>query len=150
MPGIIFATDNLKSIYNRTTYKVIKTMKNIYKLTLFLSMILLAGLSPSSVSAQQSGEKTLITNQDRTLTIYPIPANNRVNVRISASLRADVDKVEIVSLIGRKMTEQTIIDSNTTEIAFNDLGDLAQGIYMVIARDKSGKIIQSAKMVINR
>lgn len=125
-------------------------MKIIYKLSLFLSLILLAELSSVSVSAQQGGEKTLITNQDKTLTIFPIPANNRLNVRISASLRADVDKIEIINLIGRKMTEQTIIDSNTTEIAFNDLGDLAQGIYMVVARDKSGKIIQSAKMVINR
>jgi hypothetical protein len=125
-------------------------MKIIYKLSLFLSLILLAELSSVSVSAQQGGEKTLITNQDKMLTIYPIPANNRVNVRISASLRTDVDKIEIINLIGRKMTEQTIIDSNTTEIAFNDLGDFAQGIYMVVARDKSGKIIQSAKMVINR
>ena len=125
-------------------------MKLIYKLSLFLSMILLAELSSVSVSAQQGGEKTLITNQDRTLTVYPIPANNRVNVRLSSALRQEVDKVEIVNLIGRKLTEQVIIDNNTTEITFNDLGDFAEGIYMVIARDKSGKIIQSSKLVINR
>jgi hypothetical protein len=125
-------------------------MKIIYKLSLFLSLLLVAGLSASSVSAQQGSERTIITNQDRTLTVYPIPANNKVSVRLSANLRADVDKVEIVTLIGRKVTEQTIIDSNTTEITFNDLGDVAPGIYMVIARDRSGRIIQSSKMVINR
>lgn len=125
-------------------------MKIIYKLSLFLSLLLIADLSASSVSAQQGSERTIITNQDRTLTVYPIPANNRVSVRLSANLRTDVDKVEIVTLIGRKITEQTIIDSNTTEITFNDLGDVAPGIYMVIARDKSGRIIQSSKMVINR
>jgi hypothetical protein len=125
-------------------------MKIIYKLSLLLSMILLAELSSVSVSAQQGGEKTLITNQDRTLTVYPIPANNRVNVRLSSALRQEVDKVEIVNLIGRKLTEQVIIDNNTTEITFNDLGDFPEGIYMVMARDKSGKIIQSSKLVINR
>ena len=125
-------------------------MKIIYKLSLFLTLLAFAGLSSVSVSAQQGGEKTLITNQDRTLTVYPIPANNKVSVRISSSLRNDVDKIGIFNLIGRKITEQTIIDSNTTEISFNDLEDVAPGIYMVIARDKSGKIIQSAKMVINR
>lgn len=125
-------------------------MKIIYKLSLFLTLLILAGLSSVSVSAQQGSERTLLTNQDRTLTVYPIPANNRVSVRLSANLRADVDKVEIVTLIGRKITEQTIIDSNTTEITFNDLGDVAPGIYMVIARDKSGRLIQSSKMVINR
>ena len=125
-------------------------MKIIYKLSLFLSLLLVAGLSASSVSAQQGSERTIITNQDRTLTVYPIPANNKVSVRLSANLRADVDKVEIVTLIGRKITEQTIIDSNTTELTFNDLGDVAPGIYMVIARDRSGRIIQSSKMVINR
>jgi len=125
-------------------------MKIIYKLSLLLSMMLLAELSSVSVSAQQGGEKTIITNQDRTLTVYPIPANNRVNVRLSSALRQEVDKVEIVNLIGRKLTEQVIIDSNTTEITFNDLGDFKEGIYMVMARDKSGKIIQSSKLVINR
>lgn len=125
-------------------------MKIIYKLSLFLSMMLLAELNSVSVSAQQGGEKTLITNQDRTLAVYPIPANNRVNVRLSSALRQEVDKVEIVNLIGRKLTEQVIIDNNTTEITFNDLGDFAEGVYMVIARDKSGKIIQSSKLVINR
>jgi hypothetical protein len=125
-------------------------MKIIYKLSLLVSMILIAALSSVRVSAQQGGEKTIISNQDRTLAVYPIPANNRVNVRLSSALRQEVDKVEIVNLIGRKLTEQVIIDNNTTEITFNDLGDFAEGIYMVIARDKSGKIIQSSKLVINR
>jgi len=125
-------------------------MKIIYKLSLLLSMILLAGLSSVSVSAQQGPEKTILTTQDRTLTVYPIPANSRVNIRLSAALRQVVDKVEIVNLIGRKLTEQVIIDKNTTEITFNDLGDFPEGIYMVIARDNAGKIIQSSKMVINR
>jgi hypothetical protein len=125
-------------------------MKIIYKLSLFLSFAFLGALGSLRVSAQQGVEKTLITNQDKSITVYPIPANNKVTIRLSASLRADVDNVGIYTLIGSKVSEQTIIDNNTTEITFNDLSNFAPGIYMVFARDKSGKIIQSAKMVINR
>jgi hypothetical protein len=124
-------------------------MKLIYKLSFLLTLITFTGLTSGEASAQ-GNEKTIITNQDKTITVFPIPANNIVNIRLSSSLRNDVDKVEIINLIGRKLTEQTIIDKNTTDITFNNLGDMPQGIYMVVARDKSGKIIQSAKMVINR
>ena len=124
-------------------------MKLIYKLSFLLATISFMGLSSAPVAAQ-SNEKTIITNQDKTITVYPIPASSSVNVRLSSSLRNDVEKVEIINLIGRKLTEQTIIDKSTTDITFNNLSDMPQGIYMVVARDKGGKIVQSAKMVINR
>jgi hypothetical protein len=124
-------------------------MKLIYKLSFLLTLIALTGLTSTEVLAQSS-EKTIITNQDKTITVYPIPANNVVNIRLSSSLRNEVEKVEIINLIGRKLTEQPIIDKGTTDITFNNLSEMPQGIYMVVARDKSGKIIQSAKMVINR
>ena len=124
-------------------------MKLVYKLSFLLTLIAFTGLTSTEVSAQSS-EKTIITNQDKTITVYPIPANNVVNIRLSSSLRNEIDKVEIINLIGRKLTEQPIIDKGTTDITFNNLSDMPEGIYMVVARDKSGKIIQSAKMVINR
>jgi hypothetical protein len=124
-------------------------MKFIYKLSILIALISFTGLASVEVSAQ-SNENKIISNQDRTITVYPIPANNVVSIRLSSSLRNDVEKVEIINLIGRKLTEQTIIDKSTTDITFNNLADMPEGIYMVVARDKSGKIIQSAKMVINR
>ena len=124
-------------------------MKLIYKLSFLLTLICFTGLASVEVAAQ-SNEKTVLTNQDRTITVFPIPANTSVNVRLSSSLRNEVEKVEIINLIGRKLTEQVIIDRNTTDITFNNLSNMPQGIYMVVARDRGGKIVQSAKMVINR
>ncbi len=123
-------------------------MKLIYKLSFLLTLIAF-GWSSTEVFAQ-GNEKTIITNQDKTITVYPIPANSSVNVRLSSSLRTEVEKVEIINLIGRKLSEQTIIDRSTTDITFNNLNEMPQGIYMVVARDRSGKIVQSAKMIINR
>jgi len=124
-------------------------MKIIYKLSFLLTIITFLGLGSTHVAAQDI-ERPIISNQDKTISIYPIPANNIVNIKLSPALKNDVEKVEIINLIGRKLTEQTILDRSSLNITFNNLGELAEGIYMVVARDKYGKIIQSAKMVINR
>jgi hypothetical protein len=123
-------------------------MKLLYKIIFFLCAAF-AGFSPGEATAQNS-EKTIITNQEKSITIYPIPANNTVNIRLSPALKNEVEKVEIVNLIGRRLTEQTIFDRNSTDITFTNLSEFSQGIYMVVARDKFGKIVHSAKMVINR
>src|SRR5690606_5339780 len=125
-------------------------MKFVYKL-FFLGISLVLALSGSSVEVSAQGqEHPVLTNQDKTITIYPIPANQFATIRISPSLRAEVEKIEIVNLIGRKMSEQTIMNKQTTEISFTNLNEMPQGIYIVVARDKFGKIVQSAKMIINR
>lgn len=124
-------------------------MKLHYKIYTLLSCVLLLGLLSVNAGAQSS-EKTVISNTDKTITIYPIPANNKVYVRLSSALSGEVEKVQIVNLIGRKLTEQTIIDRSVSDIAFTDIGEYPQGVYMIVARDKFGKIVQSAKMVINR
>lgn len=131
-------------------------MKNIfYK---FLSVFIIsAGLSfafSSNTAAQQNGNNTnenrdIFSQQDMSLSVYPVPAKTSVYVRLSQGLKSQVDKMEMVNVIGRKVMEQTIADKNTTEIVFNNLNSLPKGLYMVIARDKYGKILQSAKLVIN-
>ncbi|HET8574133.1 MAG TPA: T9SS type A sorting domain-containing protein [Edaphocola sp.] len=107
-------------------------------------------LMPAHAQQQKNNENIIITNQsNKTLTIYPVPVSTSVHIRISQALRPDVDKLEIINLIGRKITEQTLIDATTTDVSFSNLGQYPSGIYMVVARDKYGKIVKSAKMVIN-
>lgn len=132
-----------------TNSKLPLFMKLIYKLSLLLMLCFLFQGNFAELRAQNN-EKPIITNQDKTITLYPIPANTSIHIRLSPALRNEVDKVEIVNLIGRKLTEQMILDRSSTEISFNNLSELPQGIYMVVARDRYGKIIQSAKLIINR
>ncbi len=124
-------------------------MKLIYKIAFLLILAGVALVHPDAAFAQ-NGEKNVISNQERTIVVYPTPANTVATVRLSSSLRNEVSKIEIVNLIGRKIDEQSVFDKNTTEFTFNNLGSAAAGIYMVVARDKVGKIIQSAKMIISR
>lgn len=115
-------------------------------------MMLVSGIMVGTASAQDklSTENMTITNQEKSLTVYPVPVKTTVHVRISPALRPDIDKLEIISLIGRKITEQSIIDPNTTDVVFSNLNQYPSGIYMIIARNKFGKIVKSAKMVIDR
>jgi len=123
-------------------------MKFIYKLFL----LFFAGLCLGTHGfGQQNGpEKIDLTNQQKTITIYPMPVSNTAHIRLSTSLRAEVNKIEIINLIGRKLTEQVLLDQSTTDVSFTNLNEYPDGIYMVVARDKFGKIVQSAKMIINR
>ena len=114
-----------------------------------LSLACLAGLGIHQVRAQEN-DKKIITNQDKTITVYPVPAHNVAHIRLSPSLKDEVDKIEIINLIGRKIAEQKIIDKSATEITFANLSTMPNGIYMVITRDQYGKIVQSAKMIIDK
>ncbi len=98
----------------------------------------------------QNGENISIMTNQNTMTVFPTPADSRAYVKLSPSLRNRVEKVEIINLIGRKLKEQIIISKSTTEISFNDISELPQGIYMVVARDEFGQILQSSKLVISR
>lgn len=124
-------------------------MKLLYKIAFLLMFAGIALGNPGAAFAQ-NGERNILSNQDRTLVVYPTPANTTATIRLSPALRNEVSKIEIVNLIGRKIDEQSVFDKNTSEFTFNNLGSAASGIYMVVARDKFGKIVQSAKMIISR
>lgn len=124
-------------------------IKLFYKIGIPLIALVLLTLPAVPATAQEQ-EKITFTNEEKTLTIYPMPVINVAHIKLSPALRTDVSSLEIINLIGRKITEQTIIGKNTTDISFTNLNELPEGIYMVIARDKYGKIIQSAKMILNK
>jgi hypothetical protein len=113
-----------------------------------LTLLFICTIHVNSVVAQQ--ENTRISNEPMTLTLYPIPSDSKVNIRFSNTLKDKVAKVEIVNVIGRKLREQTIVDKSTTEVSFNNLSDMPQGVYMIIAKDEYGKILQSTRLLINR
>lgn len=110
---------------------------------------LLLGVSYSS-HAQQQDNRGILSNESINLYTYPNPVGNKLNVKISNNLRQQIYKVEIVNVVGKKLREQQLLDRNTTEVSFNDLDDVPQGVYLVIARDEYGKILQSNKFLISK
>jgi len=125
-------------------------MRTFYKIFFLLSFACLLGFGFQQAGAQQENDKKIITNQEETITVYPVPARSVAHIRLSPTLKNEVDKIEIINLIGRKIAEQKIIDKSATEITFANLNNIPEGIYMVVTRDKYGKIVQSAKMIIDK
>ncbi len=122
-------------------------MKQLY--TLILGITLMSGLTIGSTSVYaQVSERGVFSNIERSISLYPVPANSYVHVRLNGSLKNDADKVEVYSLIGRKIAEQGI-RHNDSEIIFSNLNEWAAGVYMVVAKDKGGRILESSKLVIN-
>lgn len=123
-------------------------MKFIYKISFIICFSFLLGFPFQQIQAQDI-DKRIVTNQERVITIYPVPARSVAHIRMSPALKAEVNKIEIINLIGKKITEQTIIDKNASEIIFSNLNELPKGIYIVVTRDKFGKILLSAKMILD-
>lgn len=129
--------------------------RKIYlQIVISISLIMAIAFVSRQAMAQQKTDNqeklSSITNQQKILTVYPLPVSSTVHIRLSPSLRLEVQSLEIVSLVGRKLADQRVLDPNTTDVSFSNLEDYPAGIYMVIARDKYGKIVKSAKMIISR
>lgn len=129
-------------------------MKKIFYKSFFLLLLSLSlgVLNKNSLFAQEvnsSDNKEIFGQQDKTLTVYPMPATSTAYIRIAAGLRNEIDRLEIVNIVGRKVSEQKIVDKATTEVVFNNLNTVPKGLYMVVARDKFGKVLQSAKLLLN-
>lgn len=122
----------------------------IRKLLLYILIPTLFLIHTSYESTAQQEQSKIMNNEYSRLTLYPIPADNKVTIKLNANLREQVGQLQIVNVIGRIVKEQTIINKNTSEVTFNDLSDLPQGIYMIIARDNYGKILQSTRLIISR
>lgn len=122
----------------------------IKKLLLYILLTCSSSLVYFNAIGQQQDNKTTYSNESLNLVTYPNPVSNRLTVKFSNNLKQQVHKLEIVNIIGKRLREQQILDKNTSEINFNDLEDLPQGIYLIIAKDEYGKIIQSNKFLINK
>lgn len=125
-------------------------MKQTFTYLLLSFSLVLSCMFLSNTKTVAQENKTFITNESIKITTYPNPTDSKLYIKLSQALKGQVDRVEIVNVIGKKLKEQQLIDKNTTEIMFNNLSDLPVGIHMIIVRDEYGKILQSSKFMINR
>lgn len=121
---------------------------------LFTYIILLSALAAFSANesyAQSFHEQRFeIGNNAGKMSVYPTPASHFVNVAIPIGMRETVERIQIMDITGKVILEQKIWNKNVESVSFNNLSALANGIYIIAARDQEGKLLQSSKMVINK
>lgn len=108
-------------------------MKKLYSLLLILLI---------SFSSIAGGEDTKL------FSLFPVPLRSSVlkvklNVAISEPLT-----IELRNLIGKKLQEKTF-PKGVDEISFQDM-NYPNGLYVVLAKDAYGKIIESSKFLIDK
>lgn len=95
----------------------------------------------------------LIAGEDmKMFSLYPVPLKtSKLSVKRNTqhAENSKIAKVELRSLIGKKLQSHDF-DKNTEEVIFEDMETYPNGIYVVIALDAYGKIIETAKFIINR
>jgi hypothetical protein len=83
-----------------------------------------------------------------TLSVLYSSGSNSFTVQVTAA--DDVaERIMVMSLIGRKLKEQQYVRGQD-KYTFTDMSDFPSGIYLIVLKDKNGKIIDTAKLVINK
>lgn len=124
-------------------------MKIFYKLFFFFTIALgLSGLNAGAQGLEQ--QRVFNTSSEKKIVAYPVPANNFVYFKLSPGLRSEARTVELVSVIGRTVATQRINANDSEDIVFNNLVQLPEGVYIGVAKNADGKILQTTKLIIQR
>lgn len=89
---------------------------------------------------------------NKLFSLYPVPLkSSKLSVKRNADNadNAKIATVELRNLIGKKLQSREF-DKNTEEVVFEDMDAYPNGIYVVLAIDAYGKIIETAKFIINK
>lgn len=88
-------------------------------------------------------------DEGKLISLFPVPLKGNVlTVRLNAPNSA-VSGVELRNLIGKKLQEREFPKGNS-EIVFDNMDTYPNGVYVVLAKDSYGKIVEIAKFIINR
>ncbi len=109
-------------------------MKRLYALLLFILF---------SVSCMAAGDDVKL------FSLYPVPLkSSRLSVQMNVS-GSGVSSIEVRNLIGKKIQEKKF-PSGADIISFDDMDVHPNGLYMVLAKDANGKVLEISKFTINK
>jgi hypothetical protein len=82
------------------------------------------------------------------ISLYPVPAkSSKMYVRLN-TFGSGIASVELRNLIGRKIQEKKF-PAGSDETFFEELDNHPNGVYVVVAKNANGKIIEISKFVLN-
>jgi hypothetical protein len=85
----------------------------------------------------------------KSFSLFPIPVKSeKVSVKL-ANANTNIVSFELRNLVGRKLQEKAV-PRGADEISFDEMSGYPNGIYVVMAKDVTGKVIEISKFVINK
>jgi hypothetical protein len=93
---------------------------------------------------------TLVQGDDtKMFSLFPVPLKgSRLSVKLNTASSGIVG-VELRNLIGKKLQEKGF-PKGVDEVVFEDMDTYPSGVYVVLAKDGYGKIVEISKFIINK
>jgi Secretion system C-terminal sorting domain len=112
----------------------------------FLLIVSLALATTIHTEAQEkSGANSGVSTQASVLRFYPNPATTAITFDFQKSFDKGYS-IQIYSMIGRKMLEQTNISDHTTI----NLAEFTRGMYIYKLFNKSGELVETGKFQVSK
>ena len=118
-------------------YLTLTLLYTVRKIFTYILLLLFIGINSNSIAiAQTSGN-------DKMFEIQHNQGTDVVKVKVFGA-QPNLDKFILMNLIGRSVKEKTYTPGEEYVI-FNDLAMLPSGLYVMLAKDKTGKLMSSVK-----
>ena len=83
------------------------------------------------------------------ISLFPVPLKgSRLSVKINVP-NSTISGVELRNLIGKKLQEKSF-SKGSDEVVLEDMDTYPNGVYVILAKDPYGKIIEISKFIINK
>lgn len=108
------------------------------KIRLLLIIVFLLTLQISFASGEDN----------RLFTMFPVPLKLSTLTVRPTSTYTNIATVELRNLVGKKLQEKTIVSGG--DAVFQDMDTYPNGLYVIVAKDANGKILETSKFIINK
>ena len=88
-------------------------------------------------------------DDNKMISLFPVPLKgSRLTVKLNVS-NSLISAVELRNLIGKKLQEKAF-SKGENEVVLEDMDTYPNGVYVVLAKDSYGKIVEISKFIINK
>lgn len=85
----------------------------------------------------------------RMFSLYPVPLKtSRLFFRVNYS-GTGITTVEVRNLIGKKIQEKSL-PAGVSELSFDNMDANPNGVYVVVAKNANGKVLEISKFILNK
>lgn len=85
----------------------------------------------------------------RMFSLYPVPLkSSRLFFRVNYS-GTGISTVEVRNLIGKKIQEKPL-PAGVSELSFDNMDANPNGVYVVVAKNGNGKVLEISKFILNK
>ncbi len=120
-----------------------KFFNHLYKILLVAVVVLFFTTAQSNVARAEDSSEL----QAKTIKCYPNPATSFTNFEFPLDYISKDYSLQIYSFTGKKVYETTVTSVKLT-LTFNN--NFYRGIYIYQLQDKSGRILETGKLQVNR